>query len=90
MLNDKDIANIVLEETKHTIEDLTRAGLESSGNLKQTLIQMRDQCEQSQERLAQLATQKGWYQPAAPASPQDVQSVAGFLTAGMREPAVRI
>ena len=90
MLNEKDIANIVLESTKHSIEDLTKASLESSGNLKQTLIQMRNQCEQSQERLAQLAIQKGWYMPAAPANQQDIQTVANFLTSGMREPALRI
>lgn len=90
MLNDKDIANIVLDATKHSIEDLTKAGLESSGNLKQTLIQMRNQCEQSQDRLAQLAMQKGWYKPAAPANPQDVQAVASFLGSGLTEPAIRI
>lgn len=89
-MTDKDIANTVLEATKHSIEDLTKASLESSGNLKQTLVQMRNQCEQSQEHLAQLAIQKGWYQPAAPANQQDVQTVANFLTSGMREPALRI
>lgn len=90
MVNDKEIANIVLEATKHSIEDLTKAGLESSGNLKQTLVQMRNQCEQSQERLAQLAIQKGWYQPAAPANQQDIQTVTNFLASGIKEPALRI
>ncbi len=90
MLNDKDIANLVLETSKHTIEDLTKAAMECSGNLRQTLLQMRNQCEQNQERLGQLSIQKGWYQPAAPASYQDIQSVAQFHNAAQKQPAMRI
>lgn len=90
MLNDRDIANSALEMSKHTIEDLTKAGLECSGNLKQTLLQMRNQCEQSQDRLAQLSMAKGWYRPAPPAAPQDIQAVAGFFQAAVKEPTLRI
>jgi len=84
VLNDRDIALFVLDHSKHGIEDLTKANMECSGNLKQTLTQMRNQCEQSQAQLSQMAIQKQWYQPAAPANPQDIQSVAQFYQAGMR------
>jgi len=89
MLNDKDYANLTLEMTKHQVEDFTRAALEASGNLRQALLQIRNQCEQTQERLAQLAVARGWYKPAAPASPQDIQSVAGAVGTGAG-PAIRI
>lgn len=90
MLTDKDLANLALETIKHSVEDLTKAAMESSGNLRQTFLQLRNQCEQSQERLAQLATAKGWYMPAAQANPQDIQNVAQFYQAGLKEPAIRI
>lgn len=90
MLTDRDIVNLVLESKKHEAEDLTKAALESSGALRQTLLQMRAQCETAQEQLAQFSIQKGWYQPAAPAAPQDVQSVAQFYNAAEKQPAMRI
>lgn len=90
MLNDKDMANIALELSKHQIQDFTKAATESSGNLRQTLVQMRNHCEQMQEQLAQIAMAKGWYQPAAPAAPQDVQSVANFFQTAVKTPAIRI
>ncbi len=88
MLNDKDYANLTLEMTKHQVEDFTRAAMEASGNLRQAFLQIRNQCEQMQERLAQLAMSRGWYKPAAPADPQDIQSVMQAVGAG--SPTVRI
>lgn len=89
MLNDKDFANLTLEMTKHQVEDFTKAALETSGNLRQAFLQIRNQCEQSQERLAQLAIARGWYKPAATASAQEVQAVAGALGAAVG-PTIRI
>lgn len=89
MLNDKDIANEVLEMFKHSVEDLTRAASESSGNLRQSLLQMRNQCEQDQSALGQYAIHQQWYLPAAPANPVEVQNVANFFRASVNEPMFR-
>ncbi|WP_290849745.1 spore coat protein [Eubacterium sp. LMAG:50] len=47
--------------------------------LKQTLKEMRNKCEMSQERLAQIATAKNYYVPAAQASEQEIQSVKSIF-----------
>ena len=47
--------------------------------LKQTLKEMRNKCEMSQEQLAQIATAKNYYVPAAQASEQEIQSVKSIF-----------
>ena len=47
--------------------------------LKQTLKEMRNKCEMSQEQLAQSATAKNYYVPAAQASEQEIQSVKSIF-----------
>lgn len=88
MFDDKAIANIVLENAKHQVEDLTKAAMECSGNLRQTLLQMRNQCEQDQAALGQYAIYHQWYLPAAPANPAEVQSVGAFFKSSV-EPMLR-
>ena len=46
--------------------------------LKQTLKQMRNQCEMSQEEIYQIA--KSYYVPAACAKPEEVAHVRSVLT----------
>ena len=48
--------------------------------LKQTLKQMRNQCEMSQEKLYQVAREKSYYVPAAKASQQEINHVKSVLT----------
>lgn len=48
--------------------------------LKQTLKQMRNQCEMSQEELYQMARQHSYYIPAQKASQQEVEHVKHILT----------
>ncbi len=48
--------------------------------LKQCLKQLRNQCEQSQEQLYQLAREKSYYVPASKASVQEVEHVKNILT----------
>ena len=43
--------------------------------LKQTLKQFRNACEMSQEQLFQLAREKSYYVPAAPATQEQIQHV---------------
>lgn len=47
--------------------------------LKQTLKQIRNQCEQSQEEIYQIARSKQYYVPAAKAKPEEVAHVKSVL-----------
>ena len=51
--------------------------------LKQTLKQIRNQCEMSQEELYNLAREKQYYIPAQKASPQEVEHVKHIFTSSM-------
>ncbi|MDE7252382.1 MAG: spore coat protein [Acetatifactor sp.] len=48
--------------------------------LKSTLKQMRNACEQSQEELYQIARAKSYYVPAAKATDEEVAHVRGLFT----------
>ena len=50
--------------------------------LKQTLKQLRNACETSQEEIYQLARAHQYYVPAEKASVQEVQRVKNILTQG--------
>lgn len=47
--------------------------------LKQTLKQIRNQCETSQEELYQIARNKSYYVPAAKASPEEIAHVRSLF-----------
>lgn len=50
--------------------------------LKQTLKQIRNQCEMSQEELYQIARSKQYYIPAAKATEEEVKRVRMLFTPG--------
>lgn len=50
--------------------------------LKQTLKQIRNQCEMSQEEIYQIARSKQYYVPAAKATDEEVAHVRSILTQG--------
>lgn len=50
--------------------------------LKQTLKQLRNACEQSQEELYQMAREKSYYVPAQKATEEEVAHVRGLFTQG--------
>lgn len=50
--------------------------------LKQTLKQIRNQCEMSQEEIYQIARNKAYYVPAAKATAEEVAHVRSILTQG--------
>ena len=50
--------------------------------LKQTLKQMRNQCEMSQEELYQIAREKSYYVPAEKATAEEVAHVRSLFTQG--------
>jgi spore coat protein CotF len=50
--------------------------------LKQTLKQLRNACETSQEEIYQLARNNSYYIPAAKATTQEIQHVKNILSQG--------
>lgn len=48
--------------------------------LKQTLKQIRNQCEMSQEEIYEIARSKQYYIPAAKANPTDIQHVKSIFS----------
>jgi len=48
--------------------------------LKQTLKQIRNQCETSQEEIYKIAREKQYYVPAQKASQEEIQHVKSILT----------
>lgn len=50
--------------------------------LKQTLKQFRNACEQSQEELYQIAREKSYYVPAEKATEEEVAHVKSLFTQG--------
>lgn len=51
-----------------------------NAQLKQTLKQMRNQCEMSQEEIYQIARAKNFYVPAEKARPEEVSHIKSVLT----------
>lgn len=58
--------------------------ISQTGNqqLKQTLKQMRGQCEVSQEEIYRIAREKGYYVPAAKATREEIDHVRSVLSQG--------
>ncbi|HJB27951.1 MAG TPA: spore coat protein [Candidatus Blautia faecavium] len=50
--------------------------------LKQTLKQIRNQCEMSQEEIYKIARERGYYVPAAKATKEEVEHVRMILSQG--------
>lgn len=50
--------------------------------LKQTLKQFRNACEQSQEELYEIARSKSYYVPASKATEEEVKHVRDLFTSG--------
>ena len=81
MFQDKDMVNDYLEGLNATLTGYAGYINESANSeLRQTLIQLRNQDEARQRTLYNYALQKGYYKPAAPASPEIVQQFKSDLT----------
>jgi spore coat protein CotF len=80
MYTEREMTLDALEIMKTGTVGLTQAATETSNpSLRQTLLHMRNQCEQSQQRIGQFATNKNYYMPAPPAPNQDVSTITQFL-----------
>lgn len=83
MMTEKDMVNDYLNSLKSSLTGYASAISECSNpELRKTFQQMRDADEQRQQKLAQYATQKGYYQPAAQAQQSQVQQVYSQLQGG--------
>lgn len=81
MLQDKDMVNDYLAGLNASLTGYAGYINESNNDeLRQTLIQLRNQDESRQRTVYSYALQKGYYQPAAPASQEVVQQLKSQLT----------
>lgn len=88
MYTDREMTLDLLEITKTGSVEFTKAATETSlPALRQTIIQIRNQCEQSQQRIGQFAQSKNYYMPAPPAPSQDITSITQFLEQSVAQPA---
>jgi spore coat protein CotF len=80
-VNDKDMMNDYLAMMKGSLATYANVIAETGDSqLRLTYQQLRDQDEQRQYQAAQTAQQKGYYKPAAPAAPADIQQVKSELS----------
>lgn len=80
-MQEKDMVSDVLASTKASLGSYAKAISETENQqLRSTLQQIRDSDEQFQFQLFQVAKQKNYYQPAQPASDQEIQKVKQSFT----------
>ncbi len=83
-MQDRDIVNDLLGGTKASINCYTTGIVECSNQqLRNTFKTLRDEAEQMQYQLYQMAEQKGYYMPAPPAAPNDIQKIKSSFSAAM-------
>ena len=82
-MNEKDIINDYLAGLKSSLTGYATAISETDNpQLRQTLQQLRDQDEKRQYQVYQVAKQKGYYQPADPASINEISNVRNQVSQG--------
>jgi spore coat protein CotF len=83
-MQERDIFLDVLAGTKHSINCYTTAIMESSNQqLRSTWQTLRNEAEQAQYQIYQMAEQKGYYMPAPQAHQDDVQKVKTTLSSAV-------
>ncbi len=76
MLQDKVMINDALSMEKSSLKNYASVISEcANSQLRQTLQQIRNNCETSQYSLFKLAETKGFYQPAAMADESEIRQV---------------
>jgi spore coat protein CotF len=80
MYTDREMTLDALKLAKTSAVEFAKAAVESSNpEIRQALLQIRSQCEQTQQQIAQYAQSKNYYMPAPPANPQDIDTTLQFL-----------
>ncbi|WZL74211.1 spore coat protein [Clostridiaceae bacterium 35-E11] len=75
-MKEKDMVNDTLSMLNSSITGYANVIAQASNQqLRQAIQQIRNNCEQSQYELYQMAEQKGYYQSAAQARPEEIQQV---------------
>lgn len=83
-MQEKDILLDLLGGTKHSINCYTNAIMEGSNQQLRTTFQtLRDEAEQMQHQLYQMAEQKGYYHAAPGANQNDIQHIKNSLSNNM-------
>lgn len=83
-MQEREILLDLLSGTKHSINCYTNAIMEGSNQqLRSTFQTLRDEAEQMQYQLYQMAEQKGYYHSAPGANQNDIQHIKQSLTNGM-------
>lgn len=83
-MQERDVFLDVLAGTKHSINCYTTAIMESSNQqLRSTWQTLRNEAEQMQYQIYQMAEQKGYYMPAPQAHQNDVQQVKTTLSSAV-------
>lgn len=75
-MKEKDMVNDTLSMLNSSISGYANVISQASNQqLRQAIQQIRNNCEQSQYQLYQMAEQKGYYQSAAQARQDEIQQV---------------
>lgn len=83
-MQDRDVFMDVLAGTKHSINCYTNAIMETSNQqLRSTWQTLRNEAEQMQYQIYQMAEQKGYYVPAPTAKKDDCQKIKSTLTSAI-------
>ncbi len=83
-MHERDIVNDLLAGTKASINAYTMAIQECSNQqLRSTFQTLRNEAEQFQYQLYQIAEQKGYYTPAPQANKNDVNQIKSSLQAAV-------
>ncbi|WP_353093366.1 spore coat protein [Tissierella praeacuta] len=84
MMQERDIVNDILAGTKASINSYTTAIMECSNQqLRTTLQTLRNEAEQMQYQLYQMAEQKGYYTAAPAANQNDINQIKTTLTSAV-------
>ena len=87
MYTEREMVLDALQISKSGTVKLTQAATETSNPaLRQTLLQIRNNCEQSQQQIGQFAQSKRFYMPAPQVGQQDVASISQFLKQSVSQP----
>lgn len=89
MYTDREMTLDALDLAKTSAVEFTKAASESSSPaIREALLQIRSQCEHTQQQIGQYAQTKNYYMPAPPANQQDITTVAQFLQQSLTQPSI--
>ena len=81
-MEEKYMVNDVLEGTKSTLKTYEGIIVEAENNeLRQTIQQLRNNCEAFQYELYKIAQAKGYYIPAEQAKPDEINKIKNQVNA---------